>query len=313
MSIGRPIPLILVSGFLGSGKTTFLNNLFEKFPDFKFGIIINDFGDLGVDASLIKQPDGAVVTELNNGQIFCSCLAGSFIKSVSAYAKIDIDYLLVETSGLAKPSPLLEIIEAIKKLNGKQFSYYGMISLVDCLSYLKLSEVLMAVDEQIAYSDLVLLNKIDTCDVGIITSSEMKIMSVNPEAEIIRTEYGKIPTDIFLGLKEKEFIPGPDRRYAGWGNQGRPVPLVFRSDTPISRVELDVFVNEPGGDFLRMKGMVLTDQGPVLIDCTVNSKKIILDAEDCSLEEGLVIILPADDNIIDVVKQRALKIFTSVA
>ena len=120
-SSGKPIPLILISGFLGSGKTSFLNYLFETFPDRKFGVIINDFGALSIDAAEVKHPDGSIINELNNGQIFCSCLSGSFVKSVSAYAGTGIDYLLVEASGLAKPSPLMEIIEAIKKINGNIF------------------------------------------------------------------------------------------------------------------------------------------------------------------------------------------------
>ena len=310
---GRTIPLVLVSGFLGSGKTTFLNGLFDLFPENKFGIIINDFGELGVDAAEINAAEGTVVHELNNGQIFCSCLAGSFIKSVSAYSDLDIDYLLVETSGLAKPSPLLEIIEAIKNDNGERFSYYGMISLVDAGTYLQLSEVLTAVDEQIAYSDIVLLNKIDTADAGKLKRAEMKILSVQPETDIIRTEFGRIEKEAFLGLSERVDISGPDRRYAGWGEPGRPVPLVFKNDVPLNYNSLKSFVENPGGDILRMKGRLNTDAGHVFVDCTVGSVKISNQPGRDSAEEGLVVILPADDNIIAAVKQRAAQLFTSVA
>ena len=309
---GKQIPLILISGFLGSGKTSFLNYLFEKFPDKKFGIIINDFGALSVDAAEVKQPEGSIISELNNGQIFCSCLSGSFIKSVSAYAETDIDYLLVEASGLAKPSPLLEIVEAIKKINGDRFLYYGMISLVDSSSYLKLSGVLKAVDEQISYSDLVLLNKIDTADAATVKKAEMKIMTVNPGADIVKTEYGRIPPELFLGLKEKSILPGPDRRFAGWGKQGRPVPVLLKAVHTLEIGILEDFVNDPGGEYYRMKGRLETDSGSVFVDCTVNSSSIVKDEAGRNPENGLVIILPADDNIIKSVKDRASKIFDSV-
>ncbi|HAK46778.1 MAG TPA: hypothetical protein DCO79_12785 [Spirochaeta sp.] len=313
MSSERRIPLVLVSGFLGSGKTTFLNHLFDSFPELKFGVIVNDFGELGIDAAELNTADGTVVHELNNGQIFCSCLAGSFIKSVSAYADLDIDYLLVETSGLAKPSPLLEIIEAIRKMSGERFSYHGMISLVDSGTYLKLSEVLKAVNEQIAYSDIVVLNKVDTADAGTVKRAEMKILSVNPDAEIIRTEFGRIEREVFLGLEKKEQIPGLDRRYSGWGDAGRPVPVLLKSESPVKMAALEDFVNNPGGDFLRMKGRLNTDAGFVFVDFTVAGGKINKNISKSSAEEGLVIILPADDSIVAAVKQRALEIFTLVA
>ncbi len=310
MSFGHKIPLVLVSGFLGSGKTTFLNNLFNLFPDKKFGIIVNDFGAIGVDAAVIKSPKGAIIKELNNGQIFCSCLAGSFIKSVSAYADLDIDYLLVETSGLAKPSPILEIIEALKKLNGNRFSYFGMVSLVDCGTYLDLSNVLKAVDEQIHYSDLVIMNKTDTVDTGTLKKVEMKILLVNPDADIIRTEYGRLQEEDFLKLNEKKNITAPDGRFAGWGGQGRPVPILLQSKSPVSLSALQAFVDDPGGDFYRMKGRLSTDSGMVYVDCTTGQKEMRKDessAENGS--EGLVIILPADENIVSEVKQRASVIF----
>ena len=108
-----------------------------------------------------------------------------------------------------------------------------MISLVDSGSYLELSGVLKAVDEQIAYSDLILLNKIDTADAGTIKKVELKILTVNPDAEIVRTEFARIKPELFLSLSEKSSLPGPDRRFSGWGEQGRPVPLLLRAEGPV--------------------------------------------------------------------------------
>ncbi len=312
MPLTGSIPLVLVSGFLGSGKTTFLNNLFNNFPGRRFGIIVNDFGALGVDAAAIKGTAGSIVTELNNGQIFCSCLAGSFIDSVSAYSDRDIDYLLVETSGLAKPSPLIDIIDGIKRLSSDRFSYYGMISLVDGSTYLKLSEVLKAVDEQIAYSDIVLINKTDLTDARTLKEAEMKILTVNPGANIIRTEYGRMPSEYFLGMQEKETVPGPDRMFSGWGRQGRPVPVILKSDKPVRYADLESFIENPGGDYFRIKGWVTTDQGPAFADCTVSGGSLVLSDFDVRAEEGLVVILPADNGVVEAVKSAAAVIFNTV-
>jgi G3E family GTPase len=310
MSLKKRTPLFLISGFLGAGKTTFINNLFDSYPDKKFGIIVNDFGEIGIDASIIKNQDRTVIKELNNGQIFCSCLAGSFIETVAAYSEVDIDFLLVETSGLAKPSPLLDIISAVKEQNGDKFEYRGMISLVDTGTYLELSKVLNAVDEQIHYSDLILMNKIDMTDARTAKSSEMKILSINPSVRVIRTEYGRVPENILESMEEKTVIESADRRYAGWGDTGRPVPLYFKSDVPVSRMVVDGFIDETAKNAFRIKGGILTDDGVVFVDCTTAQRTI---SSGGTTAEGLVIILPADDNIVERVKKRALEIFNQVS
>ncbi|MCG8566209.1 MAG: hypothetical protein MI747_14125, partial [Desulfobacterales bacterium] len=104
------IPYIFLTGFLGTGKTTLLNSLLSKYRGMKIGVIVNDFGDMDVDAGLIDASALAgEVQELKSGQIFCSCLSGSFVESVLAYREIKPDLLIVECSGLAKPSGLKDI------------------------------------------------------------------------------------------------------------------------------------------------------------------------------------------------------------
>ncbi|MBI9106612.1 MAG: GTP-binding protein [Spirochaetales bacterium] len=309
MPIERSTPLFLVSGFLGAGKTTFINNLITSYPDSRFGIIVNDFGEIGVDAFLIKNQERNIVKELNNGQIFCSCLSGSFVKSVSEYSEIDIDYLLVETSGLAKPSPLFDILGEVKKLNGRRFIYHGMISIVDSSSYLKLSKVLNAVNEQIFYSDLVLMNKIDQTDSEAVKRVEMEILAVNPQVRILRTEFGRAPGELLEGMKEKTEIAAADRRFSGWGS-GRPVPLSLRSKTPVPKKRLEVFINSISDVYYRLKGGIESDEGPLFIDCTRGQMKITIGS---LTTDGLVVILPADDNIVRDVRKRASELFDLVS
>ena len=305
--------------FWAAGKTTFLNSLFADMPGVKFGIIVNDFGDLGVDAAEIKNTGSAVINELNNGQIFCSCLSGSFIKAVGSYADLDIDYLIVETSGLAKPSPLMEIIEGIRMLSGDRFIYYGMISLVDTQTYLKLSKVLNAVNEQIAFSDLVLLNKTDISDAQTVACVEAEVLTVNPEAELIRTKYGKITPEVFTGIGPKQELPQPDKRFSSWGDHGRPVPVVMKNRSPVTEEALRNFVDSFDGVYYRLKGRIETDKGLCFVDCTAGRSEIRFPTPEPGTlaggekaEQGLVIILPRDDNITSEVKNAASEIFDSV-
>jgi len=284
------------------------------FPEKKFGVIVNDFGEMGVDATLLKNNTSSIVKELNNGQIFCSCLSGSFIDSVSAYADLDIDYLLVETSGLAKPSPLMDILDGVKRISGEKFSYHGMVALLDASSYLQLSEVLNSVDEQIQYSQLVIINKIDTADELQLKKIEMKVLSLNPDADLLRTEFGKITKESFLGLKQVDRPRAPDEKYVGWGDGGRPVPILLGSTNPVSFRDLEDFINDMDDLYFRLKGWVNTDRGRVFADCTVSEKKLnIENGENNTAVEGLVVIVPAGGNIAKTVKKRAEEIFDKVS
>jgi G3E family GTPase len=136
--MNRKSPLYVVSGFLGSGKTTLINRLLSGMTGKRIGIIVYDFGPLAVDSSLIAgalegaQKTGIEIKELNNGQLFCDCLVGSFIDAVAAFAGTDLDALWVEASGLAKPSPLVDTMALIKKkraetpLISREWSASGM-------------------------------------------------------------------------------------------------------------------------------------------------------------------------------------------
>src|SRR5699024_9086516 len=95
--------LYVLTGFLGSGKTTFLTNILEKLDDKKIGIIQNEFGKLSVDGELINK-NGIEMTEISRGSIFCSCLKLSFVEALAEMGKMDLEYVFVESSGLADPS-----------------------------------------------------------------------------------------------------------------------------------------------------------------------------------------------------------------
>ncbi|MDD3824028.1 MAG: GTP-binding protein, partial [Sphaerochaetaceae bacterium] len=103
------VRLYVLTGFLGSGKTSVINSLLGHLTEQRVGLIVNDFGPIVVDSALVASPDSVVVTKsLSGGQIFCSCLSGKFVDSVEAMLPLGPDMIIVEASGLAKPAPLLE-------------------------------------------------------------------------------------------------------------------------------------------------------------------------------------------------------------
>ena len=108
--------LYLLTGFLGAGKTTFLTNVLEELKGKRVAVIMNEFGKVGIDGTII-QKEGMELVEINRGSIFCSCLQLSFVSALVEMADRNMEYVFVESSGLADPSNI-EFLEAIKAAKG---------------------------------------------------------------------------------------------------------------------------------------------------------------------------------------------------
>lgn len=298
------IPLYIIIGFLGSGKTSMLNSLLAQHQWESAGVIINDFGSLNIDASLVEGPDQMVKTELSGGQIFCSCLSGSFVDAVAAYAPLPIDALFVEASGLAKPNPLLEIMQWADTRSDQAFDFRGMVCIIDADRYFTLSQALMTVKEQVVYSDLFVINKCDLTDETTLSALEQELQLLRPGCKIIRTTYGKVPASV---LQEHRFDPdvlrGTDpTEYTGWGINGRPVPMRLTPDAAVPIAQLDRFVRQLSPKTLRMKGYIMTvEHGLVLVNSVAD--QIVIDTDlpagtKAHVQAALVVITEGGSDLI---------------
>src|SRR5699024_4719275 len=108
----------------------------EKLDDKKIGIIQNEFGKLSVDGELINK-NGIEMTEISRGSIFCSCLKLSFVEALAEMGKMDLEYVFVESSGLADPSNIEEILESVKELAGDVYDFKAAICLIDAVNFLE--------------------------------------------------------------------------------------------------------------------------------------------------------------------------------
>lgn len=185
-----PVPLLFITGFLGSGKTTLLNRILDEAAaqGKKIGVIINEWGRVNIDSSLIRAKD-IEIEELNDGQVFCSCLSGNFLEALVLLAKRSLDVVIVETSGMANPFPLRNILCDLKRLTGGHYVYQGMIALIDPESFLDLVEDINAVEEQVIASQRIIINKIELADGETLARIRKKIRQLNPHAGIIETSY----------------------------------------------------------------------------------------------------------------------------
>lgn len=192
MESNKRIPVTIISGFLGAGKTTFINQVLKQNPQKKFALIENELGEISIDHQLIEAQTDTII-ELNNGCICCT-INHNLIETLNhLLQKYSFDHLLIETTGIAEPagvaSPFL-LYDFFKQ----KFYLQNIIVLVDALH---LEENLKHSDlpaRQIAYASILIVNKLDLISPEKIIVLESIIKSLNPDAPIFFCEHAKIST-----------------------------------------------------------------------------------------------------------------------
>lgn len=195
----QSIPVSIITGFLGSGKTTLLNHILTGDQKLKTAVLVNEFGEIGIDNKLIVSNDDDIV-ELNNGCICCT-INEDFVKTVHKILerREKIDYLVVETTGIADPLPIAATflgaeLRGITRLD-------SIITVVDCDNfYAKSKQESIAAKQQITYGDVILLNKTDLVESDVIKEIEDKIRQQRPNAKILQTVKSKVPLPLILSV-----------------------------------------------------------------------------------------------------------------
>lgn len=185
------IPVTIITGFLGAGKTNLLNKIIAKHPEKCFAIIENEFGETGIDGGLIKASSDAIF-ELNNGCICCS-LGEDFLFTLENLlgSSYEFSHLLVETTGIADPSAIVDAFISGESIQ-KRFKVDSVVCMVDAENFEDLYETQPEVRLQLALADLVLVNKIDCVHPDYLDRLEKLTKSVNQLARISRTSFGQV-------------------------------------------------------------------------------------------------------------------------
>jgi G3E family GTPase len=245
------IQLYLISGFLGSGKTTFLQRLLQQHTDKKVGVIINEFGSISIDGIVIKQ-NGIDMVEINNGSIFCSCLKPDFIKTLIEFSKTEIDVLLIENSGMADPSNISQLLDDLKGKISRPYQYQGAICITDATTFSKYVRVLTPVQNQIASSNFIVLNKIDMANQEGIKMIIKQIQCINPKAYIYQTMYCDIPRNVLAQhLSDSGYIGETSNTCY---NRPATYSLEFTGD--LESGKLQEYLEDIKKHFIRIKGFV---------------------------------------------------------
>jgi G3E family GTPase len=277
------IPITLLTGYLGAGKTTLLNRILSEPHGKKYAVIVNEYGEQGIDGALVVGADEEIF-EMNNGCICCT-VRGDLIRVISGLMKraSAFDGILIETTGLADPAPVAQTFFADEDVASKT-KLDSIVTVVDA-KHLPLSlKDSKEAEDQIAFADVVLLNKADLVRGEDLAHIETSICSINRYAKIIRTTRCDVPLDQILGLgsfdldailkRDPDFLKGEKEHECACANHGACghhhahenkhdsgiSSLSLISSNPLDPAKFEQWITDlraqKGQDLLRYKGIL---------------------------------------------------------
>lgn len=197
-SLGQRVPVTVVTGFLGSGKTTLINHILTGQHGKKVAVIVNEFGEIGIDGQLMIAEDDEELVEFNNGCLCCT-VRGDLVRTLEALTqRADLDAVLVETTGLADPAPVASTFIVADEIKTR-FSLDAFVTVVDARNLQRNLSDSHEAQEQVAFADIILINKTDLVSPAEIAQVEQQIRGLNPIAKIYLSKFSVVDLPLILG------------------------------------------------------------------------------------------------------------------
>ena len=194
---------MVLAGFLGAGKTTLLNHLLSAGGDARIGVVVNDFGAVGIDAMRLAGQAGGIVG-LGNGCLCCEVGedgVGALLGRLTA-RRDELDAIVIEASGIAEPGTLVQLVlDAV----GRHLMFGGLVEVVDAAEFLDVRARHPQLDKHVGLADLVVLNKIDRVEPGTVWQVRRLCREVNPRAPIVPVSGGAVDPELLFDI---EVVPG---------------------------------------------------------------------------------------------------------
>ena len=265
--------MTLLTGFLGSGKTTLLNRILTTDGGPKCAVLVNEFGDVGIDGKLIVAAEDDLV-ELQNGCVCCTvrgdlqeALGQMLARRGSILGRAKFDRIVIEASGLASPGPIAQTLEVDGDLADRLY-LDGVITLVHAA---KIQEQLCGFPEarsQVGYADLLVINHLDCLGEDQIEAVRADLRAVNGAARTLETTRAEVALGELFGLERLDLLGADTSNHSH--AQG-VATLALRSDAPMDIHKLKMWLrflaNRSGTEILRMKGVIrcLDQPAPVVV------------------------------------------------
>lgn len=257
------LPIVLITGFLGAGKTTFLNELLSylKTRNKSVALLINEFGKTNIDKKLVN-PDSGTIFEVNQGSIFCVCTRDQFMKALDDISEHSpsFDLAIIESTGIANTRDIGEYLDSPQlkdKIDIKQ-----NFCLIDAANFHKVFETLPAVKTQIEEASVCVINKTDLVDNNYLAELSCKLRILNPDAEILQTQFGRLDfagvldlTNSWVSRSALDSSPPQNINSVTLSSEG-----IFDKD------KIQRLLRDNSESLLRAKGFANTNKGLVYIE-----------------------------------------------
>ena len=263
------IPVTILTGYLGAGKTTLLNRILTEKHHQKIAVIVNEYGEVGIDNQLVVDADEEIL-EMNNGCICCT-VRGDLIRILRTLVfsmeqgKVKFDRVLIETTGLADPAPVAQTF-FMDELLSEKFEVDSIITVVDSKHITRHLDGHDEAQEQIAFADVIILNKTDLVSNDDLQSLERRLTNLNPTAKRLYAQNCNINLRDILGIntfdvnRKLEIDPHFLEDHHHHDHDDKVSSIAFRENKPLDLEKVDQWmsylVQKKGEDLLRYKGIL---------------------------------------------------------